>query len=286
MFAILKGNITTPGWLYLHRHKGEIKMLHGRLYQLWYRKDIFIKMKQTLTLLLFLLIQLHADAVEQIPALMKPLPLKVKKTQPFTLTGKGDAAAWNHTDWVTLNKLDAGGATNETRFKILYSDKGIYVLFAGDDQHITTEYDTDFTELFLGDVFEVFFHPDPQLPLYFEYEVNALDKELVLLIPNLQGRVGGWLPWNYAGKKKVQKMVWTDGGKATKNASIKAWRAELFFPYEVMHPLIQEAPKKGSTWNANFYRLDYDTGKMIKWAWSPVEKNFHEFKNFGTIVFE
>lgn len=241
---------------------------------------------KTFTLILCLLIQqmLHAQNIAATPS--KPAPLAVKRTQAFTLTGKGDAAAWNQTEWVALHKLDAGGATNETRFKILYSDKGIYVLFAGDDQQITTKYDTDFTELYLGDVFEVFFHPDPQLPLYFEYEVNALDKELVLLIPNLQGRVGGWLPWNYTGKKKVQKMVWTDGGRAAKNASIKAWRAELFFPYEVMHPLIKEAPKKGSTWNANFYRLDYDTGKMIKWSWSPVEKHFHEFKNFGTIIFE
>lgn len=220
------------------------------------------------------------------PMHLKPAPLKIKKTQPFTLTGKGEATAWNSTDWIALQKLDAGGAPNDTRFKILYTDQGIYVLFSGDDQRITTQYDTDFSNLFLGDVFEVFFHPDPQVPVYFEYEINALDKELVLLIPNINGRLSGWTPWHYEGRKKVQKKVWIDGGSAAMNSSIKAWRAELFFPFELLHPLIKTAPQKGDRWNANFYRLDYDSGKMIKWAWSPVETNFHEYKRFGAIEFD
>lgn len=237
-----------------------------------------------LTLILCLLMQqaLHP----QTSSLLKPAPLGVKKTKPFALTGSGDAPAWQATEWVALHQLDTGGPANDTRFKILYSDQGIYVLFAGNDQRISTRYDTDFTDLYLGDVFEVFLHPNPQLPLYFEYEVNALDKELVLLIPNLQGRVGGWLPWNYSGTKKVEKKIWLAGGHAQPNGVINAWRAELFIPFELLHPLVGGAPATGSTWNANFYRLDYDTGKMIKWAWSPVEKHFHEFEKFGTLVFE
>lgn len=168
----------------------------------------------------------------------------------------------------------------------MYSEKGIYVLMEGDDQRITTTYNADFSDLYLGDVFEVFFHPDPKVPLYFEYEVNALDKELVLLIPNLNGAIMGWLPWKYEGDNKVQKKVRVQGGEPAMNASISAWSAELFFPYSLLQPLIKGAPKKGTVWHANFYRLDYDTGKMTRWAWSPVERNFHEFKRFGSIRFE
>jgi hypothetical protein len=40
------------------------------------------------------------------------------------------------------------------------------------------------------------------------------------------------------------------------------------------------------TWHANFYRLDYDSGSQVKWAWAPVESSFHEFQRFGSIVFE
>ena len=36
----------------------------------------------------------------------------------------------------------------------------------------------------------------------------------------------------------------------------------------------------------NLYRIDYDTGEGMQWAWCPATGgNFHDYKNFGTIVF-
>ena len=68
--------------------------------------------------------------------------------------------------------------------------------------------------------------------------------------------------------------------------AIKSWSAELFFPFGLFDPLGNVPPVNGTIWNANFYRLDYDTGNMIKWAWTPVNKSFHEFKKYGAIRFE
>jgi len=212
--------------------------------------------------------------------------LLVHKCADFSLTGKGDNAEWNKAEWQALNQLDSGVQNYDTKFKILYSEKGIYVLFDGKDQKITTTYQHDFEDLFKADVFEVFFHPDPSAPLYFEYEVNHLNKELVLLIPNFGKGVAGWQPWHYEGARVVQKMVHIEGGKSEAGASITSWRAELFFPFDILSTFPNVPPKSGTTWNANFYRLDYDTGKMIKWAWSPIEHTFHEYKRFGSIQFE
>ena len=117
--------------------------------------------------------------------------LLVKKCSDFNLTGKGDHKEWSKTEWHSLNKLNSGGENYESKFKILYSAKGIYLLFSGKDNKITTQYKQDFEDLFRGDVFEAFFHPNPQLPLYFEYEINHLNKELVLLIPNFNGSLSG-----------------------------------------------------------------------------------------------
>lgn len=59
------------------------------------------------------------------------------------------------------------------------------------------------------------------------------------------------------------------------------------FPNELLELLPNVPPKSGVVWNANFYRIDYDTGKMIKWSWSPtIEKSFHELEHFGQIKFE
>jgi len=212
-------------------------------------------------------------------------PLLVKRCDDFDVIGTSENLAWQTTKWVSLNQLDAG-KEYESRFKILYSAKGIYVLFNGVDEKITSTFENDFEPLFTADVFEVFFHPDPATPLYLEYEVSPLSKELVLLIPNLNGRASGWTPWHYTGEKKVKKNVTVNGGEMKPGAGIKEWSAALFFPYALLSPLANIPPKSGTIWNANFCRLDYDSGKMIKWSWSPVSRSFHEFKKFRSLRFE
>ena len=212
--------------------------------------------------------------------------LLIHQCSDFTVTGKGDNPEWSKTAWNPLLKLDSGGLAYESQFKILYSVTGLYILFTGDDQKITTSYDKDFEELFKGDVFEVFLQPDPQVPLYVEYEVNALDKELVLLIQNSNGNISGWLPWHYEGKKKVTKKVIVTGGNAAPGQAIRSVSAELYFPYSLFNAMCPLPPVSGTIWNGNFFRLDYDPGKMIKWAWSPVERGFHEIKHFRPVRFE
>ena len=65
-------------------------------------------------------------------------PLLVKKCIDFTLTGTGDNTEWTNAEWNYLTKLDSGGKSYTSKFKILYSEKGIYVLFYGDDEKIST----------------------------------------------------------------------------------------------------------------------------------------------------
>jgi hypothetical protein len=45
-------------------------------------------------------------------------------------------------------------------------------------------------------------------------------------------------------------------------------------------------PKPGARWRANFYRVDYDDGRQTSWDWARVGPNFHEFKKFGTLIFD
>jgi len=40
-------------------------------------------------------------------------------------------------------------------------------------------------------------------------------------------------------------------------------------------------------WRANIYRIDYDADEPSQWAWdNAIGTNFHDFRNFGTMVFE
>lgn len=212
-------------------------------------------------------------------------PLVVKRCMDFIITSQEENREWEKTAWNLMTKLDSGGRNYESKFKILYSATGIYLLFSGEDSIITTTFDQDFGNLFRGDVFEAFFQTEPKTPMYLEYEVNQLDKELVLLVPHFKN-FHGWIPWHYEKERKVKKRVRIVGGNMESNSHISSWTAELFFPFALFQPLENIPPVSGTIWNANFYRLDYDGGHIIKWAWSPIKKSFHEFKNFSQLLFE
>ncbi len=211
--------------------------------------------------------------------------LLVRSCSDFEITGRGDHAEWNKPEWQSLTKLDAGGKDYDTRFKILYSSTGIYVLFRGVDDRITTKDYKDFENIFKGDVVEVFFYPNPPERVYFEYEVNQLEKELILTLSSIEGQTPtSWVPWHRSGIKKMVNVV---GGKKAMNGKIESWTAEIFFPYGALGLLPNMPPRSGSLWNANFCRLDYDSGDMVKWSWSStIETSFHELEKFRTIKFE
>tara|TARA_B100000809_G_scaffold142993_1_gene140521 strand:- start:662 stop:1579 length:918 start_codon:yes stop_codon:yes gene_type:complete len=210
---------------------------------------------------------------------------EVRKVENFEVTGSGGAAAWEKAKWAELKKEGKDGHTYFSRFKMVYSSTGLYFFFSGSDEWLSATMKKDFMDLFLEDVFEVFLWPDESQPLYFEYEISPLNRELPLLVTNISNRIMGWLPWHYSGDRKVQKKTGVIGNRKEPGAVIKGWSAEFFIPFKLLEPLLSSLPKAGDRWRANFYRVDYDGGKTTKWEWSPVAGDFHRPRDFGTIVF-
>jgi len=212
--------------------------------------------------------------------------LKVKPTDDFELTGDGSAAAWKKAEWEPLHKRGDKGAAYDTKVKVLYSKTGLYVLLEGTDKKLTTTLDKDNQHLWTEDVFEVFLWTDERDPIYFEYEISPLAKELPILVPNLGGKFRGWLPWYEGGAAKTRKATSAIGGELKSGAAVEGWRAEVFIPYELLVPLRNTPPKTGTKWRANFYRMDYDDKVQTSWDWARVGTSFHEYQKFGTLVFE
>jgi len=227
---------------------------------------------------------LKADKPDPPKPAVKPVS-KVKATEDFEVTGDGRAEAWKKAEWELLHRREAKGLDYQTRFKVLYSKKGLYVLMNGTDRKLTATMKNDFDNLWMEDVFEVFLWPDERDPLYFEYELSPLGRELPILVPNLDGKFLGWRPWLYDGDRKVRKAVSAAGGKGS-GAAVQGWTAEFFIPYDLLRPLRNVPPKSGTRWRANFYRMDYDGGNKTSWDWARVGSDFHEFQKFGTLVFE
>src|SRR5262245_40905813 len=97
--------------------------------------------------------------------------LSVKPTQDFEVTGKGDHAAWQKSEWIALSRREPAAHPYDARIKMLYSDTGLYFLMDGTDRTLTATITEDFMDLWNEDVFEVFLWPDERYPVYFEYEI-------------------------------------------------------------------------------------------------------------------
>ncbi|GLU54528.1 carbohydrate-binding family 9-like protein [Dyadobacter frigoris] len=217
--------------------------------------------------------------------------LTVKKTSDFKVNGEGSAANWSAAGWfdITVQKgpnQPVPGKQFPTRVKILYSDKGIYFLFDCTDKKLTSTIMEDFGTLFKEDVVEVFLWPDSSEPIYLEYEVSPLNYELAILVPNIKGRAQGWKPWLYDDRNKVQHETSAQGGQKKSMASVEGWKAEFFIPYVLMNPIVQSPPKSGEKWRGNFYRIDYDDKETAYYSWQKTSGSFHDFKKFGTLIFE
>ena len=67
-------------------------------------------------------------------------------------------------------------------------------------------------DLWNEDVFEVFLWTDERYPVYFEYEISPLNRELPILIPNFGGQFLGWRPWHYERDRLTRKATSIIGG--------------------------------------------------------------------------
>jgi predicted TIM-barrel fold metal-dependent hydrolase len=231
--------------------------------------------------------RIFAEQVSDPSKLEPPKELHVRTTEDFEVTGDGAAEAWRKAEWVPLQPRTANGLPYASRVKLLYSPKGLYVLMDAEDKKLTATFKDDFENLWTEDVFEFFLWPDERDSIYFEYEISPLNRELPILVPNPDGRnFLGWRPWHYQGDRKVRKATSATGGPVESGALVKGWTAEVFLPFALLAPLRNVPPTPGARWRANFYRMDYDDGKTSSWDWSRVGSSFHEFRKFGTLIFE
>ena len=250
------------------------------VYNLFSIQKTSIRMNKAYSLyaILFLLILSIGSKAQQNADTDK---LTVLKTPDFEVNGKGTSTQWAKTNWVSLPQRRKDGKVYSTDAKVLYSDSCIYFLFHCQDSLITSTLKEDFANLYLEDVVEVFLWPDESMPIYFEYELSPYNYELPILVPNMKGTFLGWRPWHYEGDRKTRHAAYIE----TKGNAVTAWNAEFFIPYALLKPLNNVPPKKGTQWRANMYRIDYDK-KSSTWSWQLTGPSFHDYKKFGTFIFD
>jgi len=241
-------------------------------------------MKFTSVLLIFLTLFISIGMAQE--KLMNNNLLLVKKTTDFELTGDGKAGNWETTQWVNMAQQKQLDAPKETKFKVLYSKKGIYFLFYSEDTSLDASILADNKHLWTEDVVEVFLWPDTSKEVYFEYELSPLNYELPLMVMNMGGQRHRWQPWFYEDDRAIIHQTAVQGGVKKSGASITSWTGEFFIPFSLLLPLGQMPPEPGTVWKANMYRMDYVNKKGMYWSWKKIDSSFHEIHGFGTLQFE
>ncbi len=140
--------------------------------------------------------------------------------------------------------------------------------------------------LYLEDVVEVFLHPADAHPgIYLEYEVSPLGRDLTLLCCRDRHGVSRWRPWGVDAAGRPRCAVTVRGGRQEPGAAIRSWQAECRIPWSMLAG-IAPAPRPGSRWRANLYRVDHAGGASHQ-AWcDPGRIDFHRLDTFGTLVFK
>lgn len=240
---------------------------------------------RALLLIACLLICYHERAFGQTG---KDSVLVIRRTDDFSLDGRGASAHWSKAEWIDLNPTSDAEERNEglpTRAKVLYSSTGVYFLFECEDKTLQATLDEDFTRLWTEDVVEVFLWPDEEVTSYFEYELSPLNYELILRIARDERGRSSWRPFSYGEGRRTRHMTAVEGGMKESGSAVTQWTAEFFIPYKLLHPARNIPPTSGTRWRANLYRIDYDEGQTLI-AWQPIHRSFHEYERFGTFVFE
>jgi hypothetical protein len=214
--------------------------------------------------------------------------LKIERTKNFLFNKSGVADNWQKAKWINLSQIKGLKRDDYyTKVKILYSNTGIYFLFDCGDKILDASFHEDYKKLWKQDVVEVFLWPDDATPVYFEYELSPLNYELPILVSDKQSEEVRWIPFMYKGSgRQIRHKTIIIGGKKESEAHIKKWFAKIFIPFKLLNPLNNISPRPGTKWRVNLYRIDYDRGDTSWWAWQSIKKSFHEYKNFGTFIFE
>ncbi len=218
------------------------------------------------------------------------------------IDGRIDESAWQNAQWST-RFVDIQGdefptPPYQTRFKMLWDDRYLYIAAFLQDPHVWATLSKHDQIVFHDNDFEFFIDPNGDGENYYEVEINALGTifDLFLVKRYLDG--GPALhDWNMKG---MYSAVHIDGTINNARDFDRGWSVEFAVPWFAFgntagSPL---PPRTDDTWRMNFSRVQWqhriDQGRYVKvpdtpednWVWSPQgEINMHLPDRWGYVHF-
>lgn len=179
----------------------------------------------------------------------------VRAASPIIVDGKADEEAWTKAAPITEFRLlkTFGKPTEKTSVRFCYDDENLYALFECDDKDVFTLYDQRDANLWESDAVELFFKPDANNPIYYEFEVAPNNAVFDARMVNTgSGGFKRWAAWDCAIRTATHIRgtlnQWTDRDKG--------YTVEIAIPLKAFGEVIGDKPLKGQTWKFAAVRVD------------------------------
>lgn len=226
----------------------------------------------------------------------------------INIDGKAKEDSWHKVDWsesfVDIIGMGKPLPEHDTRFKLLWSKKYLYVFAEMEEPHIWGDIAERDAVIYHNDDFEVFIDPDGDSHNYTEIEVNALNTvwDLFLLAPyGYHDRDNVLWQWDIRELKTNTNINGTlnNPGDLDEN-----WTLEMAIPLKTLNEFAgSRKAGPGVQWRVNFSRVDWameiqdgkytkklaDDGKPLpenNWVWSAQgEIAMHIPDRWGYIQF-
>ena len=208
---------------------------------------------------------------------------------PPTINGKWDKDAWRSVPALCIDN-PAGEKPEhlpETRARIAYDNKAIYVIFQVDDRFVRSVV-TDYQGSVCRDsCVEFFFTPDMDTTVgYFNLEINCGGTALFTFRKSRDEGVNEVTPREFEEvtiAHSLPKIVDPEIIEPT------TWTVEYSVPFSVLKEHCRmKAPQPGIKWRGNFYKCG-DATSMPHWlSWAPLDcthPDFHLPHCFGLLEF-
>ncbi|NNE92872.1 MAG: hypothetical protein HKN23_14605 [Verrucomicrobiales bacterium] len=223
----------------------------------------------------------------------EPYPCRQTET-PIRLDGKADDPAWRHAaeipnfvmPWVKEGDTEA---TTSTKAKLLWDAKYLYYFAEMEDGDLRATRKERDGELWLDDVFELFFKPSPDQTGYYELQATPLGTLLDIYYPDRE-------PGQYDTYKNKDRfghaVKVVVNGTLNDDKADTGWQVEGRIPWTDFKPT-GGAPKIGDEWKFTLCRYDYDSrfenkqqAELSVSEDTMVIRDFHKHENYGTLKFE
>jgi predicted TIM-barrel fold metal-dependent hydrolase len=210
-------------------------------------------------------------------AIPTPVCVAFKTEKDFAVNDLKNSS-WENT---SNNRMEYESYTAKARPEIgtlvraVYSSEFLYLRYDAPFTEFTTFEPARKTErigLWDRDVLEAFIDAEPASEkLYHEFEVAPTNEKLDLVIDPAIQDVGARFQWN------SNFETFSDADEAKKH-----WVVIMKIPLKA---LSSEAPKTGTEWRVNFYRIDRANRGFL--AWNPtLTGTFHTPARFGVLRFQ